>query len=135
MTNLLVLPTRHDPADIGYPATFPIEIALRTASIKTICESYNISKDEWDVLRYDPVFISELKIASDGMSFRMKAKLQSEELLKTSWNLIHDKTGNVPPAVRADLIKFTIRAAGLDGSRDPANGAIGNSLQIQINLG
>jgi hypothetical protein len=38
--------------------------------------------------------------------------------------------------VKADLIKFTIRAAGLDGSKDQA-AAQGpqNALQININLG
>ena len=49
---------------------------------------------------------------------------------------LNDATGFVPPNVQADLLKFTIRAAGLDGSKDQAAnaGAIGTALQININL-
>jgi hypothetical protein len=85
-------------------------------------------------------FIADLKavveeLRKDGMSFKMKARLQAEELLKTSWRLIHSNNDDVPPNVKADLIKFTIRAAGLDGSKDQAAaGSQSNALQININL-
>lgn len=132
----------NDPSTLGWPPTLPIEVALQTAPIRRICEAYGLSKDDWDNLRLDPVFQSDVRAASEelkkeGMSFKMKARLQSEELLKTSWQMIHDRSQLIPPAVRADLIKFTIRAAGLDGSKDQANGgpAGGTALQININLG
>ena len=128
-----------DPARLGWPPTLPIEVALRTASVKNICIDYKISREEWDVLRHDPRFIRDVQDAAaelkkDGMSFKMKARLQSEELLKTSWQMIHAPGDDVPPSVKADLLKFTVRAAGLDGSKDQANGPAGPTLQIQINL-
>lgn len=106
-----------DPARLGYPPTFPFEIALRTSSTRAICEAYNIDEDEWELIRHDPAFLGDLEravklVAEEGMSFKIKAKLQAEELLKTSWRTIHDP--GTPPNVRADLIKATMRWAEYD---------------------
>lgn len=106
-----------DPARLGYPPTFPFEIALRTSSTRAICEAYNIAEDEWELIRHDPTFLGDLEravklVAEEGMSFKIKAKLQAEELLKTSWRTIHDPA--TPPNVRADLIKATMRWAEYD---------------------
>lgn len=139
-----LMPTEYtspeNPAEIGsYPPTLPVEIALRVAPVQEICAAYNISREEWDALRADPVFQRDLAAAvemvkKDGMSFKLKAKLQSEELLKTSWRMIHSKNDDVPASVRADLLKFTVRAAGLAEPAEKAGG-MQNTLQIQINLG
>lgn len=129
-----------DPAKLIWPATLPVEVALRTASIKTICEAYGIEREEWDQIRQQPAFIQEVadwmdKLKQDGMSFKVKAALQSEELLKTSWRMIHDTSGRIPPSVRADLLKFTVRVAGLDASKDQGAGNTqANAFQININL-
>ena len=129
-----------DPAELGFPPTLPVELAMRLAPIPQICAAYDISKEEYEVLRHDPNFRAAVKQAremlkQEGMSFKMKARLQAEELLSTSWNLIHASNDDVPPNVKADLIKFTIRAAGLDGSKDQAaNQHNMTGLQININL-
>jgi cytochrome P450 len=129
-----------NPALLGYPPTLPIEIAMRTAPIKQICEAYGIDKDEWERLREHPIFVADVKAAAEtlkeeGMSFTFKARMQAEELLKTSWQMIQNVT--TPPTVRADLIKFTIRAAGLDKSaqKEQAQQGFAPQLNIQINLG
>lgn len=130
--------TTTNPAELGYPATFPVELALRVASPRKICEAYGISREEFEALVSDPHFMADLNrakemVRKEGMSFRLKAQLQSDELLKTSWKIIHD--AKTPATVRADLIKFTIRVAGLDASKDQGQpGANGPSLNIQINL-
>jgi hypothetical protein len=129
---------RPDPATIGYPPTLPVEVALRTAPVKTICESYGIDRETWDRLRHDEGFVAHVQRIVDavkkdgGLGFKLKAQLQSEELLKTSWKLIHNK--DVPSSVKADLIKFTVRAAGLDGSKDQTAAAQQPTLAIQIVL-
>lgn len=128
-----------NPVDLTYPPTLPLEVAMKTASIRTICEVYGLTQDDWEVLRHREDFIADVKryheeLKKDGMSFKMKARLQSEELLKTSWQMIHDVSGQVPPTVRADLIKTTFRVAGLEPSKTDGAGATGNSFQIQINL-
>ena len=140
MNDLSVIPS--DPSLLAYPATLPIEIALRERPVQEVCEAYDIDKARWDRLRFDPVFREDLRrcveeLRKDGMSFKIKARLQASELLKRSWQMIHAPHEIVPPAVAADLIKFTVRAAGLDGSKDQAaaNAAVANALQININLG
>ena len=131
----------HNPAEIGsYPPTLPVELALRVAPVSEICAAYDISHEEWENLRADPVFQRDLAAAvelvkKDGMSFKLKAKLQAEELLKTSWKMIHSNNDDVPASVRADLLKFTVRAAGLAEPADKGQNSLANTLQIQINLG
>lgn len=128
-----------NPAEIGnYPPTLPVEIALRVAPLQQICAEYGISHDDWLELKEDPVFQRDLTAAvalvkKEGMSFKLKAQLQADELLKTSWKMIHAPADEVPASVRADLLKFTVRAAGF---AEPAEkvGANGNNLQININL-
>lgn len=130
-----------NPSEIGhYPPTFPIEVALRTAPLPEICAAYSISQEEWLVLRTDPVFLRDLTAAvelvkKEGMSFKLKAQLQADELLKTSWRMIHSNNEDVPASVRADLLKFTVRAAGLADPAEKGSGVPQNALQININLG
>jgi hypothetical protein len=126
-----------NPAALGYPVTLPIEIALRTSPVESILEGYGISEEEWDLIRYDPTFINDLQRAADmlkeeGMSFRVKAKLQAEELLHTSWRMIHDV--NAPPAVRADLIKATMRWAQYDVPPSQQTLTPGSGFSININF-
>lgn len=132
-----------DPARLGYPPTFPFEIAMRTSGTRQICEAYHITEDEWELIRNDPSFLADLQRAVDvlseeGMSFKIKAKLQAEELLKTSWRTIHDVS--TPPSVRADLIKATMRWAEYDtppsGKADmslPGGGTRAFQINIQFN--
>lgn len=141
MSTDLDLLDRKDPAELGWPATMPIELAMRQHSVQEICEAYNVDQHQWNALRHDPLFVAAVKEAvetlrKDGMRFKTKARLQSEELLQTAWGLIHSSNEDVPPAVKADLIKFTIRAAGLDGSKDQAaNATAAAALQINLILG
>lgn len=131
-----------DPATLGWPPTFPIEIAMRVAPIREICQAHNITHSEWDALRQHEGFINVLKgyvkiLKEEGASFKLKARIQSEELLKTSWEIIHGV--DTPAAVKADLIKHTVRFAGLDASIEQKAKAMGghigdNNFQIVLNL-
>lgn len=126
-----------DPAAIGWPPTLPIEIALKTAPLNDIRDAYGYDEAEWRSLRYNPDFLSDLAAAvqmvrEEGMSFKLKARLQAEELLKTSWRLIHAPIDEVPSSVKADLIKATARWAGYDAKDN--SGGQANNLNIQINL-
>ena len=129
-----------DPADISYPPTLPVELVLRDKTPQELCGEYGISRDEWNTLRLNPIFIADvqartIELKNDGVSFRLKAKLQSEGLLTRAWSMIHDP--KVPANVQADLLKFTVRAAGLDGSKDQAlaQASATSALQIVINMG
>ena len=93
-----------------------------------------------DVLAFnaDPRFLKKVEhyrteVREKGLTFKLKARAQAEELLTTSWLLIHDAA--VSPAVKADLIKSTIKWAGLEpkdaGPQDQGTGGV----KITINLG
>lgn len=137
-SNLTILSNKStDPSTLGWPATLPLEIALKTAPLKEIRDSYGITDEEWEVLKNNEQFRQAiLKCQEDakeeGYSFRAKAKMQAEELLKTSWRLIHDP--DTPANVKADLIKFTTRVAGLEPS-PKANLSDQPTFAININMG
>lgn len=142
LTKGSVLPYQvpRDPAQMGWSPTLPLEIALREKSPREVCKAYGVSREEWEHLRVDPAFRAAVIEADEalkihGNRFKLKAGIQAEELLKTSFHMIHDPA--TPSAVQADLLKFTIRAAGLDGSKDQAAAAGGNvqGLILNINLG
>lgn len=86
----------------------------------------------------DPVFLRKVsdfreEIREKGLTFRLKARAQAEELLKTSWVLIH--ADDVSPAVKADLIKSTVKWAGLEPKGDATAQEGGGGVRITINLG
>ena len=127
-----------DPSRLGWPLMLATEIALREQPVKDICAAYGIDLTEWKRIASHPGFVKELEVAvnmlkTEGMSFKIKARLQAEHLLGESWRLIHDK--GTPSTVKADLIKFTVKAAGLDASKDQGHSSGGgNNLLININL-
>ena len=93
-----------------------------------------------DILEYnkDPVFLKKVEhyqaeVKEKGLTFRLKARAQAEELLTTSYMLIHDP--GVSAAVKADLIKSTVKWAGLEPKNDPVSEGVGGGVRITINLG
>lgn len=127
-----------NPALKGYPASLPLEIALKTAPLKDICAAYEIDRDQFQQLLENPTFVADLAaanelVAKEGMSFKLKSRMQAEELLKTSWQMIH--SADTPPSVKADLLKATVRWGGLEQDAKASSAQQGNTLAIQINLG
>lgn len=139
MSNALATTTikPFDPAELGFPPMLPVELAMRVAPVPEICAAYGIDKAEFTILAQDPLFIQAYKgaremLQKDGMSFKIKARMQAEELLKTSWAMINNK--DTPTAIKSDLIKATVRWAGYD-AKEGGPGGVGNAFQININLG
>ena len=128
----------HDPAKIAWSTTLPIELALKTATPQELRQHYGYTDEEWDALRLNPVFIAELTAAcelvkQEGMSFKLKARLQAEALLETGWRLIHAPSSEVPPAVKERLMAGVYRMAGFD-TKDSAIPGGNAGLAIQINF-
>jgi hypothetical protein len=75
-------------------------------------------------------------VKQEGMSFKLKARLQSEALLETSWRLIHAPHSEVPAMVKSRLMEATWRMAGFD-SKDvnTPGGSAGLAIQINFNGG
>jgi hypothetical protein len=131
-----VLTWQHnDPAAIGWPVTLPLELAMGEQTPKEICQSYDISRERFATLAQLPAFQkayadAQALLKQDGMTFRVKARMQSELLLETAFALIH--APGTPSNVKADLIKATWKFGGLEPKEEGGNG--GNQLNIQINL-
>lgn len=134
----LVAVRPQDPAELGFPALLPVELALNVAPVEDVCAAYGLSRQDFEALAQHPAFVQAYAAAveslkQDGMRFKVKAQLQAEELLGQSWKLIHDV--DTPPAVKAALIKDTVRWAGYEPKgATAASDAGGTGLSIQINL-
>lgn len=107
-------------------------------TLQEVMARHNISANDILIFNADPVFLKKVEsyrneVREKGLTFKLKARAQAEELLTTSWLLIHDPA--VSPAVKADLIKSTVKWAGLEpkdaGPQDNNSGGV----KITINLG
>ena len=107
-------------------------------TLQEVVTRHNISTSDILSFNADPIFLKKVEgyrteVREKGLTFKLKARAQAEELLTTSWLLIHDSA--VSPAVKADLIKSTVKWAGLEpkdaGPQDNGTGGV----KITINLG
>jgi hypothetical protein len=135
-----------NPTELGFPPMLPVELALGNGTPKQLLEEYGLNQDDWERLKLNRVFLQACKeardmAASEGGSFRMKAKTMAEVLLKDIHEMAAETDPNrVPSNVRADLLKFVVRIAGLDASIDQKGAAAGKGVSavqaiININLG
>jgi hypothetical protein len=107
-------------------------------TLQEVVTRHNISVNDILTFNADPVFLKKVEgyrndVREKGLTFKIKARAQAEELLITSWLLIHDPA--VSPAVKADLIKSTVKWAGLEPKNDVAVDGGGGGVKITINLG
>lgn len=119
---------------------FDIALALEGSGddMQDILKRHYISASDILTLNQDPLFtkaVSKFRedIRANGITFKMKARAQAEELLTTSWHLIHSP--DVSAAVKADLIKSTVKWAGLEPKDDKSGGDAGGGVKIMINMG
>ena len=102
-------------------------------------ERHKIDANDLLAFNADRVFLKKVEgyrdeVRDKGLTFKLKARTQAEELLTTSWLLIHDP--GVSAAVKADLIKSTVKWAGLEPKGDVAvDNSNGGGVRITINLG
>jgi hypothetical protein len=119
---------------------FDIALALEGSgeTLDEIKQRHRIRSDDLLVFNKDPVFLKKVEhyrgeVRDKGLTFRLKARAQAEELLTTSWGLIHSP--EVSPAVKADLIKSTVKWAGLEVKTDEGTGGATGGVKININFG
>jgi hypothetical protein len=134
MDKLSVRPTK-------WPDRLALDVALTLeGSGETMAEvmaRYEINAETMLLIGADPVFKRKVKdyrtdIIDKGLTFKVKARAQAEEYLQTSYLLIHDPS--VPATVKADLIKSTVRWAGLEPKGEVV-ATDGGGVSITINLG
>ena len=107
-------------------------------TLQEVIKRHRISANDILIFNADRVFLKKVEgyrteVREKGLTFKLKARAQAEELLTTSWLLIHDSA--VSPAVKADLIKSTVKWAGLEPKdASPQDNGTGG-VKITINLG
>jgi hypothetical protein len=119
---------------------FDVALTLENSgeTLQEVMARHNISANDVLAFNADPVFLKKVEsyrteIRDKGLTFKLKARAQAEELLTTSWLLIHDPA--VSPAVKADLIKSTVKWAGLEPKDNPQTEGGTGGVKITINLG
>lgn len=133
--------TAEDNSVVGWTDRLALHMALvmegSGGGVSDLLTDHKITKQELEKYCKDPVFLERVqayrtKIAAEGLSFKLKAAAQAEQLLDTSWELIH--TPDVSPAVKADLIKWTAKMGDLEPKQNQ-NQLAGNGVIININMG
>ena len=119
---------------------FDIALTLEGSgeTLQEVIGRHQISPTDILTFNSDPIFLKKVdtyrdEIRDKGMTFKLKARAQAEELLTTSWMLIHDPA--VSAAVKADLIKSTVKWAGLEPKGEVVNEGGGGGVRINVNLG
>ena len=131
-----------NPVHTKWTERFAFDLALLMEGsgekVDELLERHEYDANDLLTFKGDAVFLQKLsayreEVRTKGLTFRVKARAQAEELLKTSWILIHDPI--VSPAVKADLIKSTVRWAGLETPpKEEGQGSAGG-VTITINMG
>ena len=125
-----------------WPEGLPFHIALMLEGSKEskddIAKRHGIDKKELSLFVKDKLFCKQVQIyrgeiEKNGLTFTLKARAQAEELLGTSWKMIHDL--EAPYSVRADLIKSTVSWGNLNPKQGNSLSNEGlNAVNIIINL-
>lgn len=134
------LPEGYEPesaAALTFDPRIAYALALGVASPSVVFEKYGVSLEEAQRLIALPAFISTIKkykdeLAEKGVTFRLKAKIQAEDLLTHSYLLATDP--EAPAAVRADLIKWTAKMAGLEPSEKEKGGGGGAGAGFALHI-
>lgn len=130
----------HTQTEWNNRIAFDIALCLEGSgfALDEVLASHKLSQDDLYSFNKDPVFLKAVasyrdEIKEKGLTFRLKARAQAEDLLNTSWNLIHDI--DVSPTVKADLIKWTAKMGNLEPKPSEGQVDMSGGVRITINLG
>ena len=107
-------------------------------TLDEVKDRHKVTADDILIFNKDPIFLKKVEsyrdeIRDKGMTFKLKARAQAEELLTTSWGLIHSP--DTSASVKADLIKSTVKWGGLEPKNDVNTEGASGGVKITINLG
>ncbi len=132
------LPLKYHPWSDRLAMDIALALEGSGETLAELLTRHGITTVELTAYQQDSMFLKKVEhlrdeIKEKGMTFRLKAKAQAEELLTTSWTLIHSP--EVSASVKADLIKSTVKWGNLEPQKDAAvvEGGTGG-VTIQINL-
>jgi hypothetical protein len=112
-------------AELTFDPRIAYEVALGIDKPEAVIAKYGYACDAAAALVLNPAFMATVakykeEVMAGGVSFKLKAKIQAEDLLSHSYLIATDP--EAPMAVRADLIKWTTRVAGLEPKEEKGTG-------------
>jgi len=124
-----------DPTKGPFNPRLAWDLAMQMDPASDVFRRYGIDDAGALVLMRMPLFIDTLKrcrreIEENGTSFRAKARVMAEDLLTHSYLMATD--AEAPPAVRADLIKWTAKMGNLEPAVRKDEGGQAGGFQFQI---
>lgn len=133
------LPAGYKPtsgAELTFDPRIAYEIALGVDQAGAVFEKYGLAEEQAGALAANPAFMATVakyqeEVLASGVSFKLKAKIQAEDLLTHSYLIATDP--EAPMSVRADLIKWTARVAGLEPKEEKGSGA-GGGFTLNISF-
>ena len=133
------LPAGYKPtsgAELTFDPRIAYEIALGVDQPGAVFEKYGMVEEQATALAANPAFMATVakyqeEVLASGVSFKLKAKIQAEDLLTHSYLIATDP--EAPMSVRADLIKWTARVAGLEPKEEKGGGA-GGGFTLNISF-
>ncbi len=107
-----------DPANSApYPRGLALDLVLEVGPLKEILESYSLTPENFKTILANRAFRTEYEklkeeMQTEGWSFRKKAASQAELYLNLVYRMV--SSDQTPAAVRSELIRHTVKWAGLD---------------------
>ena len=125
-----VMNTPSDPSlSAPYPRGLALDLVLEVGTLKEILDSYEVTPEQFKQIMKNPAFKREYdahkeSLDTEGWSFKKKAQAQADLYLNLLYRLA--SSDQTPAAVRADIMKSTVKWAGLDSpaSTNTNNNAI-----------
>lgn len=133
------LPEGYEPStatDITFDPRIAYELALAMDKPTVIFEKYGYSQEDAVAFIQNAAFMGTVRkyreeILAGGIGFKLRAKIQAEDLLTHSYLIATDP--ETPAAVRADMIKWTAKVAGYEPTAgEKAGGAAGAGFTLNI---
>lgn len=123
------------PNITNYSQHFIMELALGLESPDALCIRYDITPSEYSLLLANPVFQTDLthwksKMVDEGLSFKLKARIQAESYLEEIDELISDPTTSKETKLAA--ISRIVSWAGLEQSKTTSEAGSKPSVTINI---
>lgn len=124
--------------EVPWTGHFAADVAIADEPYPAICARHGVTENEWGLLTKDPEFMGAVEglrsaMRRDGGSFKVKSRALAEKLLKRFEEMIY--SDDVAASVKADLMKYAVKMAGLDASAEQRAASGGQPLQINIMLG
>jgi hypothetical protein len=126
-----------NPAQATFPHKLPIELAMALNPVKTICESYELTREDladlWDIPQFKALYewAMDIKVEPNGI-FRLQMVMLSDDIAETIYLAMKDTEGGMNQRLRA--AELAAKLGGLEPPKAKDTTDAGEKFMININL-